>query len=123
MVADAFKVLIDEDKALSANMVATLKYLSNAVPENFKVTNLVLDKDVIGYAMDDSVRAKLNAQDNPMFIISLDGFYSQGMEKATIIVKSFKSNLESNNNFKAVFFSPGQIVNKWKTSFSINLML
>ena len=123
MVADAFKVLIDEDKALSANMVATLKYLSNAVPENFKVTNLVLDKDVVGYAMDDSVRAKLTAQDNPMFIISLDGFYSQGMEKATSMVESFKSNLESNNNFKAVFFSSGKAVNKWKTSFSINLML
>ncbi|MEC9456353.1 MAG: hypothetical protein VX537_02895, partial [Candidatus Neomarinimicrobiota bacterium] len=63
------------------------------------------------------------AQDNPMFIISLDGFYSQGMEKATSMVESFKSNLESNNNFKAVFFSSGKAVNKWKTSFSINLML
>ena len=83
MVVDAFQVLIDEDKALSANMVIALKYLSNAVPENFEVTNLILDKDVAGYAMDDSVRAKLTAQDNPMFIIALGGFYNQGVEKAS----------------------------------------
>ena len=123
MVVDAFQVLIDEDKALSANMVTALKYLSNAVPENFEVTNLILDKDVAGYAMDDSVRAKLTAQDNPMFIIALDGFYKQGVEKASGMVKLFQSALESNNNFKAVYFSSARAVNKWKTSFSINLLL
>ena len=123
MVVDAFQVLIDEDKALSSNMVTALKYLSNAVPENFEVTNLILDKDVAGYAMDDSVRAKLNAQDNPMFIIALDGFYKQGVEKASGMVKLFQSALVSNSNFKAVYFSPAQAVNKWKTSFSINLLL
>jgi DNA repair exonuclease SbcCD ATPase subunit len=123
MVVDAFQVLIDEDKALSSNMVTALKYLSNAVPENFEVTNLILDKDVAGYAMDDSVRAKLNAQDNSMFIIALDGFYNQGVEKAIGSGKLFQSALVSNSNFKAVYFSPAQAVNKWKTSFSINLLL
>ena len=123
MVADAFQVLIDEDKALSANMVNTLKYLSNTVPKNFQVTKLILDKDVAGYAMNDSVRTKLSTHENPMFIITMDGFYTQGMEKASSIVQSFQSALESNNDFKAVYFSPGKAVNKWKTSFLINLLL
>ncbi|MEC9457301.1 MAG: hypothetical protein VX537_07745 [Candidatus Neomarinimicrobiota bacterium] len=75
------------------------------------------------YAIDDSVRAKLYAQDYPMFIIALDGFYNQGVEKAIGSGKLFQSALVSDSNFKAVYFSPAQAVNKWKTSFSINLLL
>tara|TARA_Y100001960_G_scaffold330484_2_gene424642 strand:- start:3444 stop:9977 length:6534 start_codon:yes stop_codon:yes gene_type:complete len=119
MVADAFQVLIDEDKALSSNMVTTLKYLSNAVPDNFKVTSLILDKELSSYVIDDT----LSNDDNLMFIISLDGFYSLGKEKASNMAQSFKNVLDSSNTFKAVYFSPGKVVNKWKTSFSISLVL
>jgi len=123
MVADAFQVLIDEDKALSTNMVSSLKYLSNSVPENFRVTNLILDKDVVGLATDDTARSKIADYDDPMFIIVIDGFYNHGMGKATKFVELFKNSLISNENFKVVYFSPGKAVNKWKTSFSINIVL
>ena len=79
----------------------------------------ILDKELSSYVIDDT----LSNDDNLMFIISLDGFYSLGKEKASNMAQSFKNVLDSSNTFKAVYFSPGKVVNKWKTSFSISLVL
>jgi len=121
MVADAFQVLIDEDKALSSNIILTLKYLSNALPENFEVTNLVVDKNIGEYLNVDTLNSK--GDNNAAFVIFIEGFYNQNQSKSERISNLFKSDLIQTKIFKNVFFSPPKEINKWKTVYTINLLI
>ena len=122
-VANTFQELINEDKTLSANMVAMLKYLSNKIPDSFRVTELALNKTISSHLVNDRVWDKLTKLEDPKLIITLKGFYSQNLELASTLATPFRSSLESSGWFNIVDFSNGQEINNGQTSFSINLVL
>ena len=123
MVANTFQELINEDKTLSANMVAMLKYLSYTIPDSFRVTELTLNKIVSSHIVNDKAWDKLTELEDPKLIIALKGFYNQSLKKASTLVQPFRSSLESSGQFKIVDFSNGRKMNNRQTSFSINLVL
>ena len=123
MAATTFEKLINEDKTLSTNMVAMLKYLSNKIPANFRVTELALNKIISNHLVNDRVWDKLSKLEDPKLIITLKGFYNLNLEKASTLVIPFRSSLESSGWFNIVDFSNGQELKNEQTSFSINLVL
>tara|TARA_B100001013_G_scaffold332124_1_gene248155 strand:- start:175 stop:807 length:633 start_codon:yes stop_codon:yes gene_type:complete len=122
-VADKIQNIINQDKTLSNNMLLAMKYLSNTVPNNFEVTELVLDRDVMKYIDNIEESGNLGDTSKPAFIISMNGFYNQGLEKAESSMKSFKKILKRRKDFKTVIIGPGLVTNNWKTSFRILLAL
>ncbi|MBT5226064.1 MAG: hypothetical protein HOM19_11610 [Candidatus Marinimicrobia bacterium] len=122
-VANTFQELINEDKTLSTNMVAMLKYLSNKIPDSFRVTELALNKIISSHLANDRVWDKLTKSGDPKLIITLNGFYNQNLEQASTLVTPFRTSLESSGWFDIVDFSNGQEINNGQTSFSINLVL
>ena len=121
--ANTFQELINEDKTLSNNMVAMLKYLSNKIPDSFRVTELALNKIVSSHLVNDRAWDKLTKSEDPKLIITLNGFYNQNLEQASTLVTHFRTSLESSGWFNIVDFSNGQEINNGQTSFSINLVL
>ena len=121
--ANTFQELINEDKTLSNNMVAMLKYLSNKIPDSFRVTELALNKIISSHLVKDRAWNKETKLEDPKLIITLNGFYNQNLEQASTLVTPFRSSLESSGWFNIVDFSNGQEINNGQTSFSINLVL
>ncbi len=121
MVADAFQVLIDEDQALSSNIILTLKYLSNSIPKGFEVTSLVVDKNISEYINIDTLSSE--GGNNATFIIGIEGFINQSQTKSERISNLFRSDLIQTKIFKNVFFSTPKEINKWKTAYTINLVI
>jgi len=122
-VANTFQELINEDKTLSNNMVAMLKYLSNKIPDSFRVTELALNKIISSHLVNGRVWDKLTKLEDPKLIITLNGFYNQNLGQASTLVTLFRTSLESSGWFNIVDFSNGQEINNGQTSFSINLVL
>ena len=121
--ANTFQELINEDKTLSNNMVAMLKYLSNKIPDSFRVTELALNKIISSHLVNDRARDKETKLEDPKLIITLNGFYNQNLEQASILVTPFRTSLESSGWFNIVDFSNGEEMNNGQTSYSINLVL
>jgi Tfp pilus assembly protein PilN len=104
-------------------MVAMLKYLSNKIPDSFRVTELALNKIISSHLVNDGAWGKLTKSEDPKLIITLNGFYNQNLEQASTLVAPFRTSLESSGWFNIVDFSNGQEINNGQTSFSINLVL
>ena len=104
-------------------MVAMLKYLSNKIPDSFRVTELALNKILSSHLVNDRVWDKLTKSEDPKLIITLNGFYNQNLEQASTLVTPFRTSLENSGWFNIVDFSNGQEINNGQTSFSINLVL
>ena len=121
--ANTFQELINEDKTLSNNMVSMLKYLSNKIPDSFRVTELALNKIISSHLVNDRARDKETKLKDPKLIITLNGFYNQNLEQASILVTPFRTSLESSGWFSIVDFSNGEEMNNGQTSYSINLVL
>ncbi len=121
--ANTFQELINEDKTLSNNMVAMLKYLSNKIPDSFRVTELALNKIISSHLVNDRAQNKETKLEDPKLIITLNGFYNQNLEQASILVTPFRTSLESSGWFNIVDFSNGEEMNNGQTSYSINLVL
>jgi Tfp pilus assembly protein PilN len=122
-VANTFQEFINEDKTLSTNMVAMLKYLSNKIPDSFQVTELALNKITSSHLANDRMKENLTKLEDPQLIITLNGFYNQNLEQASVLVEPFQTSLEKSGRFDLVDFSNGQEINNEQTSFSINLVL
>jgi len=122
-VANTFQEFINEDKTLSTNMVAMLKYLSNKIPDSFQVTELALNKITSSHLANDRMKENLTKLEDPQLIITLNGFYNHNLEQASVLVEPFQTSLENSGRFDLVDFSNGQEINNEQTSFSINLVL
>ena len=121
--ANTFQQLINEDKTLSNNMVAMLKYLSNKIPDSFRVTELALNKIISSHLVKDRAWDKETKLEDPKLIVTLNGFYNQNLEQASILVTHFRTSFESSGWFNIVDFSIGEEINNGQTSYSINLVL
>jgi len=97
--------------------------LSNKIPDSFRVTELALNKIISSHLVKDRARDKETKLEDPKLIITLNGFYNQNLEQASILVTPFRTSLESSGWFNIVDFSNGEEINNGQTSYSINLVL
>ena len=116
-VANRFSELIYQDKKISSEMVLVLKYLSNMIPENFKVTALKVDKVQI----DPSKEINKESEDSSI-TINVKGFYDKNLENASALAESFRKNLEGSNLFKKVNIGPGKKLKKLKTEITMSMI-
>ncbi len=116
-VANRFSKLIYHDKKISSEMVLVLKYLSNMIPENFKVTALKVDKVQI----DPSKEINKESEDSSI-TINVKGFYDKNLENASALAESFRKNLEGSNLFKKVNIGPGKKLKKLKTEITMSMI-
>ena len=119
-----YQKFIKDNKTLSDNMIFTLKYLSNKIPKNFKITKMDVERNIERQSRhnDSDFDQKEFDKENHL-IVSISGFVNKAMEKAEIDLKIFKEELKNDDLFKSVEIVPGESENKWKSYFKINLFL
>ena len=96
MIANAFSTMIKDDKVASINMVSMLKYLSSTIPNNFKVTNLNIEK--LGL-LDSFDYEKFEYSD---LVMTVDGFFDQDQSKAPAYMEKLKKKISKDNQFKSI---------------------
>ena len=119
-----YQKFIKDNKTLSDNMIFTLKYLSNKIPKNFKITKMDVERNIEKQSRhnnSDFDQKEFDKENH--LIVSISGFVNKAMEKAEIDLKIFKEELKNDDLFKSVEIVPGESENKWKSYFKINLFL
>tara|TARA_Y100001970_G_scaffold83224_1_gene105307 strand:- start:6979 stop:13290 length:6312 start_codon:yes stop_codon:yes gene_type:complete len=114
-IADKFGLLIDDDIATSEDMLSLLKYLSNILPQNFKVTDLTLKKnqaDIINQSI---------AFDPSGISMVLKGFYEKDMSKSSGFMKKLEKKLKNSKYFKNIEISKAIKMSKNKTGYTIRI--
>ena len=85
------------------------------------MTSLVVDKNISEYINVDTLSSE--GGNNATFIIAIEGFINQSQTKSERISNLFRSDLIQTKIFKNVFFSTPKEINKWKTAYTINLVI
>ena len=85
------------------------------------MTSLVVDKNISEYINIDTLSSE--GGNNATFIIAIEGFINQSQTKSERISNLFRSDLIQTKIFKNVFFSTPKEINKWKTAYTINLVI
>ena len=106
LIANAFSKLVKDDKEISRSMVSTLKYLSQSIPMDFKVTDITIDKT---QATDVPDILESNAS---QMSISIDGFFEHKQKKAFPYAQKLIKTLKDTKSFESV-----DIVEEKETSF------
>ena len=116
-VANTFGKLINDDKNISDDMVSLLKHLSKTLPVNFLVTNVTLDKQA---------SSSISTPDITEFydlLITVDGFYDNDIEKASLYAEKLRKSFIAQGHFKNVEISKGKILKRSRTGFKITILL
>ena len=122
-IIEGFHALLESDKVISDNIVSVLKYVSNAVPSEFKVTDLAVNNNVPYHRLDISITDKLEFEKKPLMSITLDGFLQMDGDRSEKVLRPFRSQLERDRQFKAVLFSEQDDGTRYKTPYIIDLIL
>jgi len=106
LIASAFSKLVKDDKEISRSMVSTLKYLSQSIPMDFKVTDITINKTQ-ATDVPDILESNISQMS-----ISIDGFFEHKQKKAFSYVQKLIKTLKDTKSFKSV-----DIVEEKETSF------
>ena len=116
MVADTFSKLIKDDRTMSTEMVSTLKYLSQAIPMDFKVTDITLEKHQTGEI------SNKERSDYSEMSISLGGFFDQNQNKATTYVEKLVKTLNDTKQFKNIVVSKAKKLSGNRTGYQMRII-
>ena len=105
------------------NIVSVLKYVSNAVPSEFKVTDLAVNNNVPYHRLDISITDKLEFEKKPLMSITLSGFLQMDGDRSARVLRPFRSQLERDRQFKGALFSEQEDGTRYKTPYIIDLIL
>ena len=122
-ILEGFHALLAGDKVMSDNIVSVLKYVSNSVPSEFKVTDLVVNNKVPYHRLDKLIADKLETEKKPLLSITLDGFLQMDGDRSAQVLRPFRSQLERDKQFKVVLFSEQDDGSRYKTPYIIDLIL
>ena len=122
-ILEGFHALLAGDKVMSNNIVSVLKYVSNAVPSEFKVTDLVVNNKVPYHRLDKLITDKLETEKKPLLSITLDGFLQMDGDRSAQVLRPFRNQLERDKQFKVVLFSEQDDGSRYKTPYIIDLIL
>jgi len=115
-VADQFSKLIKDDKAISADMVSMLKYLSQTIPMDFKITGLTLEKN---QSKDFS---KKSGPDHSELTMTLDGFFDKNQNKSSGYVEKLVKTLNDTQKFKKINVSDAKQLKGNKTGYQMRII-
>ena len=113
-ILDHYKNKMTIDEINSKNIIALLKYISNAVPKEFKVTELTVNEP-----------GHLNsvADADASISIYVGGFVKMNSSRSKKILNSFQEKVEMNQYFKEVKINEQVGGKNNKTIYGINLLL
>ncbi len=113
-ILDHFKHKMTIDEINSKNIVSLLKYISSAVPKEFKVTELTVNEPGSSNSITDA-DASLN--------IYVGGFVKMSSSRSKKVLNSFEEKIEMSRYFKEVKINEQAGGKKTKTVYGINLIL
>ena len=116
-ILDHYKNKMAIDEVNSRNIVSLLKYISNAVPKEFKVTELRVNEpkyfDTSGS----------NINEDASLSISVGGFVKMNSSRSKKILNSFQDQIEMSRYFKKVKINEQVGGKKSRTIYEVNLLL
>ena len=122
-ILEGFHALLEGDKVMSDNIVSVLKYVSNALPSEFKVTDLAVNNNVPFHRLDKTTADMLELEKKPLMSITLSGFLQMDGDRSARVLRPFRSQLERDRQFKAALFSEQEDGTRYKTPYIIDLIL
>ena len=116
LVANTFSQLVKDDKTISAEMISMLKYLSQTIPMDFKVTNLTLDK----------IQPQNNSKDTDSnqskISISINGFFEQSQGKASTYAAKLIKTLSDTKKFESVEIEKEKEISSKRTNYLMRIL-
>ena len=119
-----YQKFISDNKTLSENTIFSIKYLSNKIPKNFKITNMDVERNIEKQSLVYTpAKGDIEFGKTNHLIVSISGFVNKGIQQAEKDLKIFQEKLTDDKIFKSIEVSTIKNENKWKSSFKINLLL
>ena len=115
LVANAFSKLVKDDKETSRSMVSTLKYLSQSIPMDFKVTDITINK------MQATDVPKILQSNISQMSISIDGFFEHKQKKALPYAQKIVKTLKDTKSFKNVDIVEEKEISSKNTKYKIRI--
>ena len=112
-VADQFSQLIKDDQAVSSDMVSMLKYLSQTIPMDFKLTELTFEKNQ---------SKDLSREGRSDMTMILDGFFDKNKNKASGYVEKLVKTLSDTKKFKKIDVSDAKQLKGNKTGYQMRII-
>ena len=116
-ILDHFRYKMNVDETNSKNIISLLKYVSNTVPKEFKVTELRVNEP----KYIDSPKSSPNA--DASLSIYVGGFVKMNSSRSKKILNSFQDQIEMSQQFREIQISEQSGGKKSKTVYEINLLL
>ena len=114
IVANSFQKLIESDKTISKEMISILKYLSQNIPNSFKVTTLNLKKN--------KYQNITERGEDIGVLLTINGFYDKNIKDSSLLVKKLQKLLIDGKKFKSVDVSDGKKLTNKRTSYSFTVV-
>ena len=116
MVANTFSKLIKDDRAMSTDIVSMLKYLSQTIPMDFKVTDVTLEKNQSG-----DISGK-GISDYSEMSMSVSGFFDQSQNRASTYVEKLIKTLNDTKKFKSIDVGEPRKLSIDRTGYKIRIL-
>ena len=116
-ILDHYRYKMDVDETNSKNIISLLKYVSNTVPKEFKVTELRVNEP----KYIDSPKSSISAEAS--LSIYVGGFVKMNSSRSKKILNNFQDQIEMSQHFKEIQISEQSGGKKSRTVYEINLLL
>ena len=116
-ILDHFRYKMNVDETNSKNIISLLKYVSNTVPKEFKVTELRVNEP----KYIDSPKSSTYA--DASLSIYVGGFVKMNSSRSKKILNNFQDQIELSKHFREIQISEQSGAKKSKTVYEINLLL
>ena len=116
-ILEHYKYKMNVDETNSKNIISLLKYVSNTVPKEFKVTELRVDEP----KYIDSPKSSPYA--DASLSIYVGGFVKMNSSRSKKILNNFQDQIEMSQHFKEIQISEQSGGKKSRTVYEINLLL
>ena len=116
-ILDHFRYKMNVDETNSKNIISLLKYVSNTVPKEFKVTELRVNEP----KYIDSPKSSTYA--DASLSIYVGGFVKMNSSRSKKILNNFQDQIELSKHFREIQISEQSGAKKSRTVYEINLLL
>ncbi|SVA22458.1 uncharacterized protein METZ01_LOCUS75312, partial [marine metagenome] len=116
-ILDHFRYKMNVDETNSKNIISLLKYVSNTVPKEFKVTELRVNEP----KYIDSPKSSTYA--DASLSIYVGGFVKMNSSRSKKILNNFQDQIEMSQQFREIQISEQSGGKKSRTVYEINLLL
>ena len=121
-ILNQFKTKMIADETNSDNIISLLKYVSNTVPKEFKVTELRVNEPKY-FGDHGNNNPKSNTYADASLSIYVSGFVKMNSLRSKKILSGFQDQVEMSRQFKEIQISEQAGGSKSRTVYAINLLL